>query len=156
MKIILFFIALLALSGCSSKGGIFPSLQPLAPEISLKNFQLVKMGLSQQTYRLRLKIKNPNAFPLPINNLNYQLFINNQNFAKGNSKKAVTIPSQGVGMLEIDVNSNIMDVIEGAGQWFSLAKRSLDYRITGNVGLSSLGIPLPFQYADKVNLLLTD
>ncbi len=156
MKIILFLISLFALSACSSTGGSFPSLQPLAPEISLKNFQLVKMGFSKQTYRLRLSIKNPNAFPLPINTLNYQLFINNQAFAKGNSNKAVTIPSQGTGILELDVDSNIMDVIEGAGQWFSLAKRSLDYRITGNVGVSSFAIPIPFQYADKVNLLLTD
>ncbi|NOQ37216.1 MAG: hypothetical protein GQ569_15205 [Methylococcaceae bacterium] len=153
MRLIIFFIALLTLTACANTP--FASLKPIAPEISLNNFQLVKMGLSEQTYRLRLLIKNPNSFALPIQNLNYQLFINNQSFAKGLSDKPVTIPALGEGYLETDINSNIMDVVDGFGQWFSLAKRSLDYRITGDVGVSSFAIPIPFQYSDKVDLQLT-
>lgn len=154
MRLFIFLIALLTLSGCANQNSPFAALKPIAPEISLKHFKLVKLGLSEQTYRLRLLIKNPNSFALPIENLNYKLFINNQEFAKGLSNEAVTIPALGEGYLETDISSNIADVVEGWGQWFSLAKRSLDYRITGDVGVTSFAIPFPFQYADKVDLQL--
>jgi LEA14-like dessication related protein len=114
----------------------------------------MKVGLSEQTYRVGLRIKNPNSFALPIQNLNYQLFLNNKSFFKGTNNKAVTIPAQGEGYVETDINSNIADVVEGWDQWFSLAKRSLNYRLTGDVGVSSFAVPIPFQYSDKVDLLI--
>ncbi len=155
MKLIVFIIILFTLTACSNTGNSFSGIQAIAPKVSLDNVQLVKMGLSEQVYRLRLLIKNPNSFPLPIQNLNYQLFINNQSFAKGLSNKAVTIPSLGEGYLETDISSNLADVIEGWGQWFSLAKRTLNYKITGDVGVTSFAIPFPFQYSDQVDLQLT-
>jgi LEA14-like dessication related protein len=156
MRLILFFFMLFTLNGCSTSVAKSPLavLMPVAPQVSLKNFSLLKMGLSEQTYRLRLSIKNPNAFPLPIQSLNYQLFLNNKSFAKGRNTQPITIPAVGEGYMETDITSNIADVIQGWQQWFSLAKRSLDYRLTGDVGVSSFAIPIPFQYADKVDLLL--
>lgn len=156
MRIVIFFLMLFTLNGCGTgtANSLFGALQPLAPEISLKNFELVKMGLSEQTYRLRLNIKNPNSFALPIQTLNYQLFLNNKSFFKGTNNKAVTIPALGEAAVETDINSNIADVVSGWQEWFSLAKRSLDYKITGDVGVSSFAIPIPFQYSDKVDLLI--
>lgn len=156
MRILLFLLMLFTLNGCGTgmANNPFAAFTPVAPEISLKNFELLKLGLSEQTYRLRLYIKNPNSFPLPIQTLNYQLFLNNKSFATGSNNNPVTIPALGDGYIETDVNSNIADVIEGWQQWFSLAKRSLDYRISGNVGVSSLAIPIPFQYSDKVDLII--
>ncbi|MDQ7089954.1 MAG: LEA type 2 family protein [Methylococcales bacterium] len=145
----------MTLTACSSTGNSFSGIQAIAPKVNLDKVQLVKMGITKQVYRLRLLIKNPNSFPLPIQNLNYQLFINDQEFAKGTSNDAVTIPAGGEGFLETDVSSNLADVIDGWGQWFSLAKRTLDYKITGDIGVTSFAIPFPFQYADKVDLKLT-
>jgi LEA14-like dessication related protein len=156
MRIVIFFLMLFTLNGCGT-GAVnspFAVLTPKSPEISLKNFELVKVGLSEQTYRLRLNIKNPNAFALPIQALNYQLFLNNKSFFKGANNQAVTIPALGEGYVETDINSNIADVVAGWQEWFSLAKRTLNYRITGDVGVSSFGIPIPFQYSDKVDLLI--
>ncbi len=155
MRTIIFILALFTLTSCSNTGSSFSALKAIAPKVNLETIQLVKLGLSEQVYRLRLNIKNPNSFPLPIQSINYQLFINNQEFAKGLSNKPVTIPSLGEGYLETDITSNLADVIEGWSQWFSLAKRTLNYRITGDIGVTSFAIPFPFQYADKVDLKLT-
>jgi len=153
--LLLFFT--LSLTGCANNiaNSAYSALMPTTPDVSLKNFQLIKMGLSEQTYRLRFYIKNPNAFPLPIQTLNYQLFVNNKSFAKGSNNQAVMIPALGDGYIETDVSSNIADVVEGWQQWLSLAKKTLDYRIVGDVGVSSYNVPLPFQYSDKVELMLT-
>ncbi|MCK5924734.1 MAG: LEA type 2 family protein [Methylococcales bacterium] len=154
MKIIFLIISFFLLNACSNTANSLINLQAIAPKVNLENFQLIKLGLSKQVYRLRLHIKNPNSFPLPIQNLNYQLFINNKSFAKGLSNKAVTIPALGDGYLETDVSSNLADVIEEWGQWFSFAKQSLDYKIKGSIGVTSFAIPFPFQYSDKVDLQL--
>ncbi|MCK4493986.1 MAG: LEA type 2 family protein [Methylococcales bacterium] len=154
MKIIFLIISIYLLTACSNTNNSFLALKAIAPTVNLENFQLIKMGLSKQVYRLRLHIKNPNSFPLPIQNLTYQLFINEQSFAKGLSNKSVVIPALGDGYLETDVSSNLMDVVEGWGQWFSLAKQTLNYKIEGNIGVTSFAIPFPFQYSDKVDLQL--
>lgn len=153
MRFFIIFLTLLALSGCAGQNG-FTGFKVVAPEVSLSNFKMVEMGLQKQTYRIKLLIKNSNSFALPIQSLNYKLFINKQSFATGKSNKAVTIPALGEGYLETDVSSNLADVIEGWQQWFSLAKRSLDYKITGDVGVSSYAFAIPFQHSDTVDLQL--
>ncbi len=156
MRIFTFLALFLSLTGCSSNlaNGPFAALTPTVPEVSLKGFELTKLGLSEQTYHLKLYVKNPNAFPLPIQSLNYQLFINNKSFFKGANNSAVMIPALGDGYIETDVKSNIADVIEGWQQWLGLANKTLDYRIVGDVGISSYNLPLPFQYSDKIELMI--
>ncbi|MEY4768996.1 MAG: hypothetical protein RL637_1635 [Pseudomonadota bacterium] len=156
IKLFTLLLGLLLLNGCANNtNSAFSALMPVAPEIRLKSFQLVKMGLTQQTYHLQLQIKNPNAFPLPVQSLNYQLFLNNKSFFNGTNTQAVNIPALGESIVETDINSNIAEVISGWQQWLSLAKRNLNYRLVGNVGISSYAIPIQFQYADKIDLALT-
>jgi LEA14-like dessication related protein len=155
MRIIIFILSLFTLTACSNPGHYLSQLKAIAPTVSLENVELLKMGLSEQVYRLRLRIKNPNSFPLPIQNLNYKLLINQQLFADGSSQKSVTIPALGEGYLETDIKSNLMEVVEGWSQWFSLAKQTLNYKITGSVGVTSFAVPFPFQYSDKVDLKLS-
>ncbi len=156
MRIITLLALLLTLTGCGTDiaNSPFAALVPTTPEVSLRGFELTKLGLSEQTYHLKLYVKNPNAFPLPIQTVNYQLFINNKSFVKGSNSKPVMIPALGDGYVETDVKSNIADVVEGWQQWLNLASKTLDYRITGDVGVSSYNVPLPFQYSDKVELMI--
>ncbi len=156
MRILSFFLLLMSLAGCGTDmvNSPYAALIPTTPEVSLKGFELTKLGLSQQTYHLKFYVKNPNAFPLPIQTVNYQLFINNKAFAKGINSKPVTIAALGEGYVETDVSSNIADVVEGWQQWLSLASKTVDYRITGDVGVSSYNLPLPFQYSDRIELLI--
>ncbi len=156
MRIITLLALLLTLTGCGTDiaNSPFAALMPTTPEVSLRGFELTKLGLSEQTYHLKLYVKNPNAFPLPIQTVNYQLFINNKSFVKGTNSKPVMIPALGDGYVETDVKSNIADVVEGWQQWLTLASKTVDYRITGDVGVSSYNLPLPFQYSDKVELMI--
>jgi len=85
--------------------------------------------------KLRLRVKNPNSFPLPINHLNYQLHINDQEFTKGTSNQAVTIPASGEEFLDLEVASNLMRII---GQWSDLKtvlNQDFNYRLSGNINV---------------------
>jgi len=131
-------------------------LQPVSPQVSLADFRIKDLGLLSQNYQLRLRVKNPNSFPLPINRLDYQLHINDQEFTKGMTNQAVTIPASGEEFLDLEVASNLMRII---GQWSDLKtvlNQDFNYRLSGNVNVME-GVPqLPFEHKGSVPLLWKD
>ncbi len=138
------------LTGCANL-----PLQPISPQVSLADFRLINLGLIEQNYLLKLHLKNPNPFPLPINSLNYQLQINDQIFAKGMSNKAVSIPASGEEFLVLQVASNLMRTIGQFSDLKTLINRNFNYQLSGNVNVIS-GFQLPFEYQGEVPLLWKD
>ena len=128
-------------------------LQPATPQVSLTDFKLVKMGLFEQNYRLRLRIKNPNPFALPIAGMNYQLDINDKKFARGTNNKSIIIPASGEEFVEIDVASSLMGIVEDWQDWKSVFKRRFNYKLSGDVNVREGGQPMPFEYKGDVPLL---
>ena len=140
------------LAGCANL-----PLQPISPQVSLADFRLVNLGLIEQNYLLKLHLKNPNPFPLPINSLNYQLQINDQIFAKGMSNKAVSIPASGEEFFVLQVASNLMRTIGQFSDLKTLLNRNFNYRLSGNVNVIDSGLfQLPFEYQGEVPLLWKD
>ncbi len=142
-----FIIVITLLTGCANL-----PLQTISPEVSLADFKLSKLGLLEQTYLLRLHLKNPNPFSLPINSVDYQLHINDQEFAKGVSNQAVTIPASGEEFLDIKVASNFMRLFEKWGDWKNLIGQPFKYRLEGNLGVIDGGPKLPFEYKGDISL----
>ena len=127
-------------------------LKTVSPEVSLANFKLSKLGLFEQTYLLRLHLKNPNPFSLPINSVDYQLHLNDQEFAKGVSNQAVTIPASGEEFLDIKVVSNLMRFMNKLGDLKTLIGQPFKYQLKGNLGVIDGGPKLPFEYKGDISL----
>ncbi|EDN68315.1 lipoprotein [Beggiatoa sp. PS] len=128
-------------------------IQAVAPQVSLSDFSVVKMGFTEQTYRIKMRLQNPNPFPLPISGLNYQLYLNDKEFTRGESNKAISIPAMGEEFLELDVNGNLMKMIGGLQDLQSIFNRALNYRLQGGVNVVK-GAPLqmPFEYKGEISL----
>jgi len=137
------FILLALLTACANN----PFIQTLSPQVSLADFRVTKMGLLEQNYRLRLRLKNPNSFPLPIMGMDYQLYLNDQEFAKGTNKQSLTIPAMGENLLDIEVTSNLMRTIGS-----KMFKRKFNYRLSGNINIMAGAPPIPFEYQGKIPL----
>ena len=152
-KLFKFNVFLILIGILASCANIPTSLQQFAPEISLKDFKLVKLGLLEQDYRLKLQLKNPNPVPIPITGLTYKLQINGKEFTTGSSDKAITIPANGEEFLEIDVASNLMSIM---GQWKdfkSLLNKKFEYDLSGGVNIMDTAAEIPFSYKGDVSLL---
>lgn len=146
-----FFILVGLLTACANM-----PMQPTSPQVSLTEFKLVKLGLTEQNYRLRLNLKNPNPFPLPIQSLNYQLHINDKEFAHGTNTPSITIPASGEEFLDIDVISNLMRTIGQWGDLKSLLNQKFNYRLSGGVSMVG-GMPeIPFEYEGNIPLSWKD
>ena len=125
--------------------------RPEPPNIYLTDVQMLDMSLFEQRYRLRLRVQNPNDFPLPISGMNYTVEINGRDFAEGVSPRSVTIPAFGEEVIEVDAVSNLARVVDQVLDFGR--EQSLRYRLSGSLRLDRTGIArLPFDYQGELSL----
>ncbi len=146
----LVFIIVALLTACANN---FP-IQTVAPKVSLTDFRLLNLGLTEQNYLVRLSLKNPNPFPLPLTGMNYKIHLNDKEFASGENQQAVTIPAAGEEFLDLKVSTNLIEMTNGWPDWQALLKQQFNYRISGGVNvMQGTQIQIPFEYQGEVPLL---
>jgi LEA14-like dessication related protein len=139
-------LCVLLLGGCAG-------LQPYAetPRVSLVSIQPLEMQMLEQRFALQLRIMNPNDVEIPVEGLSYALEINQREFAYGVSQQAVSIPPYGEALLQVEVVSNLLNVMRQLQQMGdSTGDGGLEYRLHGKIGLAGLRRGLPFDYAGKL------
>jgi LEA14-like dessication related protein len=141
LLISLFIIGIIALLG--SCAGLRERPEP--PKISLAGLEIQEIGLFEQRYLVKLRLQNPNAFALDINGMNYEIFINDRPFAHGVSRNAVSLPSFGEDVLQVDVISNLNRIFEQLRNLEQGFDRPFSYRITGGMKLNNWPVKIPFQ-----------
>ncbi|HVW70964.1 MAG TPA: LEA type 2 family protein [Steroidobacteraceae bacterium] len=122
-------VALLALSACSL---FVPKLEP--PRLSVVEVEFLKGALWQQKLRVRMHVTNPNDRVLPVRGITYQLEVNGQEFAHGESAASFTVPALGEAEFDMNMTANM------AGTLISLLSHgvdaNVDYHLTGRISLS--------------------
>jgi len=124
-----------------------------APRVSLAGIEPKDMTLFEQRYGIRLRIMNPNDAALPIEGLSYALEINEREFAYGVSRQAVEIPAFGEALLDVEVVSNLLTVMQQLQQMSGESRDSLTYRLTGKINLTNRLGALPFDYSGELSYL---
>lgn len=115
------------------------------PAVSLAGVDIESLGLFEQRFVLKLRVKNPNPVDIPVEGLNFDVDLNGRPFASGASALAVTIPRYGEAVLEVKASSNLAAFLR---QWRDLQKEGrpgLDYRVKGNLRVTGYGA-LPFDH----------
>jgi LEA14-like dessication related protein len=146
-KTVIPIIALL-LAGCASLGGYH---EP--PRVSLVSIEPLDMNLLEQRYALQLRILNPNDVGLPVNGLDYSIEINRREFAYGVSRQSVTIPAHGEALLDVEVVSNLLNLLRQVQDPGADGKQVIEYRVSGKLSLDHSPVRLPFDYSGELNWL---
>ena len=138
-------LCILLLGGCAS-------LQPYAesPRVSLVSIEPLDMQMLEQRFVLGLRILNPNSVAIPVEGLSYSVEINRREFAYGVSQQAVTIPPYGEALLQVEVVSNLLNVMRQLQQLGDTPGGGLQYRLHGKIGLADRLQGLPFDYSGKL------
>lgn len=143
----LVFIALL-MSSCSSLSSLVEK-----PGLSVADFSMVDGNIFQQTFRIRLKVDNPNAFSLPILGLNYGLNIAGVDVANGTSANGVRVPANGTDYLDIDLSTNLLKSLPELSNVIKSGGKDLSYNFKGNLNLDNAFIKkVPFNKTGSFNL----
>lgn len=140
--------ATLVLTACSSLSGLVEK-----PGLSVADFNLVDANIFQQTFRIRLKVDNPNSFALPIVGMNYGLNIMGVDVADGTTANGVRVPANGTDYLEIDLSTNLLKSLPDLSEILKSGGRDLSYNFKGNVKLDNTFIKsVPFNKSGSFNL----
>jgi LEA14-like dessication related protein len=138
---LLLLLGILLLGACAGL-----SRYPEQPRVSLVSIQPLGMTLLEQRYGLQLRILNPNDSAIPVEGLKYSLEINGREFAYGVSRQAVSIPPYGEALLDVDVVSNLLNVLRQMQELGEESQDTLSYRLSGKLSLSNTLVKLPFDY----------
>ena len=128
----------LLLAACAGLSGISQR-----PELSLSSLEGVDLGLLEQRYLLRLRVRNPNDADLLVRGLSFAVELNGKPFARGVSDQSVTVPRLGEALLEVSATSSLGSFWR---QWREVARatpQELTYRLSGQVSVQGLG-SVPF------------
>ena len=136
------------LSACAS---INPYTE--APRVSLASIEPRDMTLLEQRYGISLRIMNPNDAALQVEGLSYALEINEREFAYGVSRQSVEIPAFGEALLDVEVVSNLLNVMQQIQEMSGESRDSLTYRLTGKISLANSLGSLPFDYSGELSYL---
>jgi LEA14-like dessication related protein len=85
--------------------------------------------------------------------MQYSLQINEREFAYGVSRQPVIIPSYGEAVLDVDVVSNLLSVLQQLQEANTGKQESLRYRLWGSLSLENRLGKLPFDYHGELNYL---
>jgi LEA14-like dessication related protein len=119
------------------------------PTVTLADLDIESVGLFEQQFLLKLRVKNPNDVDIPVEGLNFDVELNGKPFASGVSNQAVTIPRLGEAVLPVRATSNLAAFLRQWKDPESLGRPGLDYRVRGNLRVSGYGA-LPFDHRGQV------
>lgn len=146
MKKLYLITVILVLSACASLPAV---LDP--PTVTLSSIDLKQLGLFEQQFLVKLRLKNPNDVMLPITGMDYQITLNDQKFAHGVSNQAVSVPANGDALADVTVTSNLQSLLNQIGP-LANSGGAVNYRINGHVSVVNRALKLPFDYSGKVGL----
>ena len=109
---------------------------PKLPGIKLSDVKIKKMNFTSAELVAQVEVNNPNDFKLALNQFDYALKINQQNWGQGNITQKSTIPRKGTGIIEIPVKLNLLSI--GSTAYSLLQKKApLQYELKGNAMLDT-------------------
>jgi hypothetical protein len=116
----------------------FPRIRP--PEFTIESIAVIKAELVNTRFRVDLTIDNPNAFPVSLSSLSYELYGRNRFWARGKEQKVLAVPARGqtAARLFMEMNFTNMrrDILDEV-----IALGTVPYRFTGEA-LVDTGLPL--------------
>ena len=127
--------SLLTLDGCAVFNRSYTE-----PDVTLANVDMLKANLWEQSFRLRMRVDNPNDRALAIRGMNYQVYLNNMRLATGVTDRSFTVPAYGSEYFDLTVRSNMWrhlgDLLKMVEQ-----QKPVNYRINGHISTGLFWAP---------------
>ncbi len=138
LKTVSALFAAALLTACSGVPGVVEQ-----PKVSIQNIALQDISLTQGTAVVTLNIANPNAFPIPLQGIQYGLSLNGHQVASGDQNQGVSIGAGQEVPVNIPVKLDFMQLMQLAPE--AMRARSLQYNLNGAVKLPFISVPFSRQ-----------
>lgn len=140
----LFFGAITLLAGCSAVPNVVAP-----PSISVQDVSLQSLSLTQGTGLVSLNVTNPNAFPIPLEGVQYNLRLNGTQVASGDQRQSMYLQPNQPTPVQIPVQLQLATIMQLAP--VLLQNRAVQYQLDGAVRLPFISVPFQRQGGIGVN-----
>jgi LEA14-like dessication related protein len=145
MKRLAALFALLILTGCAS-------LSMQKPQVNVIDIEPQQATLLEQTFKLTLRIQNPNDRPLSADGLAFQIRLGDSDFGNGVSNGPIAVPAYGDTTVDVTLHTTLAAWLRQAGRFLDGQHQSLPYEISGKLnGLNGWGT-VPFNTHGELKL----
>jgi LEA14-like dessication related protein len=147
LTVLAVLVGYLTLLGCGVRQLTKGELQP--PEVRLKGLGLHPP--SQQGWPLVciLAVENPNPMTIKVLGYDYEVRVEGQSLAQGETNKSITLPAQGEATVEVPVLLKLKTLPGLLPQL--LREEQLTVEIAGGLRLpQTLGFRVPFRFREKL------
>jgi LEA14-like dessication related protein len=125
---------LAASSGCAS----WPALRLERPEVILVDLAPLESTLFEQRVRIDLRVLNPNARPLEVEGLDFELELNDLRVARVLSNEALSVPARGDALLSVTASATVFDLLRQLLAAQRQQRETYAYRVGGRIYLRGL------------------
>ena len=134
------------LAGCS----MLPKFE--TPKLSVIGIEMQSADIFSQRLKVRMRVMNPNSRDLPVKGISYRIEVNDSELGQGLTNTPFVVPAMGEAEFDVQVTANLASALSQL-----LGRRgsrdSLEYRLVGNVSLSSGFLRrIPFDERGSVDL----
>ena len=138
-----------------SKSGNLPNIK--LPDVKIGSLKLNKINFSGADLLLNLKVKNPNAFSLLMNKLNYDFAVNGKTWVKGLTQNQMQVTQKGESTIAIPISLNFMDMGTALYQMIT-GNQQLNYQLKGALDLNTSlpllqQVSLPLDRVGTINIM---
>ncbi|TEW51513.1 hypothetical protein E2R67_07025 [Psychromonas sp. RZ5] len=116
------------------------------PVVNYKSISVGKLAIDAIELNPTFNVQNKNAFPIPINEATYELYLNNDKVLDGTTNAIGTLPANQDKDVTLSLNLTQETLI--SLQHILLRDKQLNYRVKGNV--NAMGLTLPFEKSDTL------
>jgi LEA14-like dessication related protein len=144
----LLLATLFALASCSTLGS---KLEP--PTFDLTGVQMTSGDMFSQRFKLHVKIQNPNDIEVPVESIEYTLFLMGDRFGEGVTEYPFVLPARGEAEFDMMLTTNFVSALGRLVSRMGGGKlENVEYEITGKLHLEKgLMRTIPFNHKGLVN-----
>lgn len=142
-RLVFALLSLMLLSGMNGCSLLFN--KPKTPEVFISGVRIESLALAEQVLLLKLKVHNPNDYPVPIRDLTYRIEVNDLLFAEGGNADAVTLPALGETEIELRARARSVQLLSQLTRMALRGESSIRYRVSGRLTLRKGNIGIDFK-----------
>lgn len=142
-------LAASAIAGCAVPRPVVTS-----PAVRLESVELRKLDLYGQTFLLGFSVHNPNPFELPVGNVRYEIRLDNERFAGGETRTGFVVAPDATTHFSISVELDLMRSASGFNTLIESGfERTVHYELEGSLGIDRRSAdPVAFAESGRVRL----
>ncbi len=119
--------------------------KPKTPEVFISGVRIESLALTEQVLLFKLKVHNPNDYPVPIRDLTYRIEVNDLFFAEGGNADAVTLPALGETEIELRARARSVQLLSQLTRMALRGESSIRYRVSGRLTLRKGNVGIDFK-----------